>query len=28
MHTYDPQENGICEQQQTEVLWKDWESEE
>lgn len=26
MHTYDPQENGICEQQQTELLWKDWET--
>ena len=26
MHTYDPQENGICEQQSTEVLWKDWDA--
>lgn len=26
MHTYDPQDNGICEQQSTEVLWKDWDA--
>lgn len=26
MHTYDPQENGICERQETELLWGQWEA--
>lgn len=26
LHTYDPQENGICTKQQTEVLWKAWDA--
>ena len=26
MYTFDPQENGICAKQQTELLWKDWDA--
>lgn len=28
MNTYVVAENGVCEQQSTEVLWKDWDAEE
>lgn len=26
MHTYDPAESGVCEQQETELLWGQWEA--